>query len=127
MLLKDRLRVFDSVLPSGTMRPSYGSVAEWFKAAVLKTADSQGSQSSNLCASAIFEAPFLRGFLLSAGSNFKSTRARKKSSSEVLSERRRCLTFYSPGLDEGEHRGNPGPRTRARAELSAIVGNCLLR
>ncbi len=53
MLLKDRLRLFDSVLPSGTMRPSYGSVAEWFKAAVLKTADSQGSQSSNLCASAI--------------------------------------------------------------------------
>lgn len=53
MLLKERLRVFDSVLPSGTMRRSYGSVAEWFKAAVLKTADSQGSQSSNLCASAI--------------------------------------------------------------------------
>ena len=72
MLLKDRLRVFDSVLPSGTMRRSYGSVAEWFKAAVLKTADSQGSQSSNLCASAIFEAPFLRGFLLSAGSDFKA-------------------------------------------------------
>lgn len=78
MLLKDRLRVFDSVLPSGTMRPSYGSVAEWFKAAVLKTADSQGSQSSNLCASAIFEAPFLRGFLLSAGSDFKTGWASEK-------------------------------------------------
>ena len=60
------------------MRPSYGSVAEWFKAAVLKTADSQGSQSSNLCASAIFEAPFLWGFLLSEEADFKGRRAGKK-------------------------------------------------
>lgn len=35
-------------------RPQYiGGVAEWFKAAVLKTADCNRSQSSNLCASAI--------------------------------------------------------------------------
>lgn len=60
------------------MRPSYGSVAEWFKAAVLKTADSQGSQSSNLCASATFEAPFLRGFLLSAALDFKGRWASEK-------------------------------------------------
>ena len=37
------------------LRPAkvYGSVDEWFKSAVLKTADSKGSVSSNLTASAI--------------------------------------------------------------------------
>ncbi len=70
------------------MRPSYGSVAEWFKAAVLKTADSQGSQSSNLCASAIFEAPFLRGFLLSEAADFKGRRAGRKEGVPKISRNR---------------------------------------
>ncbi len=39
-------------IPSGPAKV-YGSVDEWFKSAVLKTADSKGSVSSNLTASAI--------------------------------------------------------------------------
>lgn len=45
---------FDSVLRSGTIAArNCGSVAEWLKAAVLKTADGKLSVSSNLTASAI--------------------------------------------------------------------------
>lgn len=39
-----------------------GSVAEWLKAAVLKTADGKLSVSSNLTASAIFKALIYQGF-----------------------------------------------------------------
>ncbi len=54
----------------------------------LKTADSQGSQSSNLCASATFEAPFLRGFLLSEGPDFKGRWAGRKEGVPKISRNR---------------------------------------
>ena len=44
-------------IPSGPAKV-YGSVDEWFKSAVLKTADSKGSVSSNLTASANYRSEF---------------------------------------------------------------------
>ena len=42
---------------------SLGEVAEWSKAAVLKTVEPRGSQGSNPCLSAIIKkSPFYRGF-----------------------------------------------------------------
>ena len=59
------MREFDSVLRSGSMAArKCGSVAEWLKAAVLKTADGKLSVSSNLTASAIFKALIYQGFFI---------------------------------------------------------------
>jgi hypothetical protein len=41
------------MLPANGIMAAIGGLAEWFKAAVLKTADLKGSVSSNLTPSAI--------------------------------------------------------------------------
>jgi len=81
---------------------------------------------SNLCASATFEAPLLRGFLLSAGSDFKARWVGKK-------EEFRNPFETAPMPDLPWHSipmkltsaVNPGSYLGARAELSRGEGICL--
>ncbi len=66
-----------------------GSVAERLKAPVLKTGDSKGSQSSNLCASAIL----LKGS--SKDDPFFVGKNALASSGELIRLRRRCVSQLS--------------------------------